>query len=240
MKNKHINKFKVTTYNIDFKRRITPSTILSYMEETATNHANTLGFSYEESLSDNFFWVLRSAKYIFKKIPLINDHIEVETRLAGFQGLKTLREFKFIIDNEVIGYGYNHWLMMDKLTRKPFINQRFFNKSNLIIDKTEKVFKLNRIRFNEDMKLAYKKEIMNNDIDMNYHVNNVKYAEIIFNSIPTNLLEEKSIVSLHIDYLKECKLKDIIDVYYKIDNNTVLVEGRINNQEIFKSIVELK
>ena len=240
MLNEYKCKFKVTTFDIDFLRKITPKAILSYMEQTATEHANTLGFNYEESLNEGFYWVLRSTKYIFKKTPMINDELEIKTAIVGFSGLKTLRRFEFMINQEVIGYGYNYWLMVGINNKKPFINKKFLNIATSIISKDEQLFKLNRLRFNEKMTLAYKKRVMNNDIDMNYHVNNVKYAEIIFNALPINILQENTISSMHIDYLRECKLDDIIKIYYKIDHEKVLVEGKLDEIEMFKSIIELK
>lgn len=235
-----VRKFKVTTFDIDFCRRATPKSILGYMEETATEHAIDLGFSYEESHKSGFFWILRSAKYEFKKLPMINDEIQVKTYFAGFSGLKTLRKFEFKLNNEIIGYGYNHWLMISDVEKKPYIDLGFTKKVNSIYPNGVNPFKLNRIRFNEEMIFSYQKKIMPNDIDMNYHVNNVKYAEFIFNAIPINILEQYDLISLHIDYLIECKLNDLVDIYYKIVDDKILVEGKKENLVMFKSLIEIK
>jgi len=238
-KQRYSEKFTVKTYEVDFLRRITPFAILGYMQEVATNHAFTLGLGYEESYKNNFIWVLRSAKFEFKSIPLLKDKIEVYTWPVGVSGLKAMRRFEFRMDDKVIGSGYNYWLMIDIIKNKPVIADYFNLKMKDIPIYKNDSFKLRKIICPKETLFSYDKIIMNSDIDWNRHVNNVKYADIIFNAIPINIIENYNIISFHIDYIKECRLNDLIHVLYITKDNQLYVKGIRENDIVFQAVMDL-
>lgn len=229
--------FKIRTYHSDFLRRATPSSILSYMQEVATNHAESLGLGYHESNSAGYFWVLRSAKYEFTRSPMLKDELEVQTWPSGVDGLRALRRFDFFIDNDKIGQGYNYWLMIDTKTLKPVLSNYYLQQiSNLSISE-EDFFKLPKVPIEKDMTFVYDTTMQNSDLDWNQHVNNVRYGEMIFNTIPMTLLLNKSIQSLHVDYLKECKHSDCISMFMKMFDHKIVIEGRMDTTPMFRSEV---
>jgi acyl-ACP thioesterase len=50
-----------------------------------------------------------------------------------------------------------------------------------------------------------KRQIEYTDIDLVYHVNNVKYIELIMNSFPLHTHKKKNVRTLEINYLGEAK-----------------------------------
>ncbi|XMB72961.1 thioesterase [Mycoplasmatota bacterium WC30] len=237
---KHIEEFKVKTYHADYRRRVSPNSVLGYMEEVATNHARKLGFGYHVSADKGFFWILRSCKFEFKRVPLLDEIVTVTTWPGGIHGLKALRRFEFKVGEEVVGNGYHYWLMatMDKM--KPFVYKGFADKMEELPITEADFFRLKKIRTPENMLYSYDKVVMNNDLDWNNHVNNVKYASIIYNAIPKVILDKSEILSFHIDYLKECKHNDILQIFYKVNGKEIFVEGKSENVSMFKSFIEIK
>jgi len=62
------------------------------------------------------------------------------------------------------------------------------------------------------------------DIDLIYHVNNVKYIELMYNSFPPDILLDRKVKSLEVNYLDEAKYGEEVSVYYeKKKKNTFLV-----------------
>ena len=75
------------------------------------------------------------------------------------------------------------------------------------------------------------------DLDHNGHVNNIKYADMILNSI--NLNENDNIKLFEIDYIKELKKGNSITTYYKKENNIILVKGISNENIIYLAKIVL-
>ena len=236
---KYKEKFKIRTYDAGFNRLASPVSILGFLEEVATNHAQEIGLGYHESHNEGYFWVLRSSKFDLKRLPKLNEEIEVYTWPAGLKGLKALRRFSLHANGEFLGSGYHYWLMMDIERKKPIIANNFTETMKEMPIKEEDSFKLNKIQTPEDMLFSYEKIIMPRDIDWNMHVNNVRYSDIVFNAIPIEVLQKHNILSFHIDYLKECKLNDCLDVFYKKEGNFVFVEGKKNSFVMFKTLLVL-
>ena len=235
--NRHTESFKINTYDVDFHNRVTPNTILGLMEEVATNHGKEIGFGYEESHERGFFWMLRTIKYDFSYVPKLDDHIEMTTWIVGISGLKVLRRFEFKKNNVVIGQGYNYWLMADIKKRKPIIHNYVKTIINQLIIFDEDMFKLIKVKLPKDMNFVYQKQVLNSDLDLNLHVNNAKYADMIINALPFDVLDKQEILSFQIDYLKECKLNDKLDISISIKDNAIYIEGKETDVSVFKSCI---
>ncbi len=234
---KYKEKFKIRTYDASFNRLASPVSILGFLEEVATNHAQKIGLGYQASHEEGYFWVLRSTKFDLNRLPELNEEIEVATWPAGLKGLKALRRFSLTSKGEVIGSGYHYWLMMDIKRTKPIIANNFTEVMKTMPITDADSFKLNKVRTPEELAFSYKKVIMPRDIDWNMHVNNVRYSDIVYNAIPIEVLNKHNILSFHIDYLKECKLNDELDIFYKLLDSNIFVEGRKDNVSMFKTIL---
>ena len=236
----HKETFKLRPIDCDFKMNISPYAIMGYMEEVATNHAKKLGFSYHASMEKGFFWVLRSAKYDFDKLPKLDDYLEITTFPGRIHGVKALRNFTFKVNGEIIGRGYNYWLMVDFVRRKPILNPEFAELLKNKPDSIDGFFRLNKIKVPELMNYKYTQKVKLADLDWNNHVNNVKYSNFIYNAIPKGLLETKSIHSFHLDYLKECKYNDEVQILsVAADKDRYYTCGKIAENCMFKSVITL-
>ena len=235
--NEHTEGFKITTHDVDFHNRVTPNTVLGFMEEVATNHGKEIGFGYEKSHEHGFFWMLRTVKYDFIYVPKLDDYIEMKTWIVGINGLKVLRRFEFKKNNQIIGQGYNYWLMADIRKRKPIIHNYVKTIINQLTILDKDMFKLNKVKIPNDMNFVYQKLVMNSDLDLNLHVNNAKYADVIFNALPIDLLDKQEILSFQIDYLKETKLNDKLDISINIEDNIIYVEGKKADISVFKNCI---
>jgi acyl-ACP thioesterase len=236
---KYNEKFKIRTYDASFNRMASPVSILGYLEEVATNHAQKIGLGYHDSKTEGYYWILRSSKFELTRLPELNEELTVYTWPAGLKGLKALRRFSLHVGEEEIGSGYHCWLMMSISRKKPIIARNFTEIMNEMPISDEDRFKLNKIQMPIDLEFSYKKVVMPRDIDWNMHVNNVRYADIVYNALPIEVHKEAKILSFHIDYLKECKLNDEIDIFYKREGNTAFIEGKKDSVSMFKTILEL-
>lgn len=231
--------FKVELSDSTFTRSSSPMSILTNMEIMAANHSDILKTGFDDAQKLGFFWILRSTKFVFNKIPHLDDELEVTTWPAGIDGLRILRKYEYKMNEEVIGYGYNTWVMFDSNSRKLIVSNFYEETIKAMPISKVDFFKLGKIIAPKDMTLAYQKQIMNSDIDMNNHLNNVRYAELVYNAIPHEILVENDICEMQLDFMKECVLNDVIDIYIKNDQNKLYVLGKKDGRVKFKSVVVL-
>lgn len=237
-KKKYTDEFKIRRYFVDLNEYISPMGLFGFMEVLATDHAKALNCN--GSRKDGYFWILRSSKYNMERMPVNDEIVKVYTWPCGISGLKCLRRFEFYVGTDLIGKGYQYWVSINYKTKKPFV-------SNIYTDILEKLelnesdlFKLGKIRNPEGLTLSYMKTVMPRDIDANQHMNNVRYIDVVYNSIPMEILKKYHIVEFHIDYLRECKVYDEVEVLYKQTGDFLFIEGIKDHLASFKANLKLK
>ncbi|KAK1298086.1 hypothetical protein QJS10_CPB14g00266 [Acorus calamus] len=66
------------------------------------------------------------------------------------------------------------------------------------------------------------------DLDMNHHVNNVKYVKWMLETIPEQFLEGHQLSSITLEYRRECGSSDIVQSLCEPDEDSVEKDGGIN------------
>ena len=118
------------------------------------------------------------------------------------------------------------------LTKDIDFNIEFYQEKNYL----EPFNKLQDFDIDESFN-SFNYQTLFTDLDHNGHVNNIKYADMILNSI--NLNKEDNIKSFEIDYIKELKQGSPITNYYKKENNIILVKGISNENIIYLAKIVL-
>lgn len=216
--------YNVNSINVDITKKLGLLGLLEILQDAASSHANILGFGYDEMTKRNIFWVLVQQKIKIKKMPCWNDTIRVKTWTKPFQGIYACREFELFVNDEKIAECSTNWMILNGKTRRPtkpdflndIINVRTdyslsFSASKIVLPKTFDSHKLFTV--------------YNSHLDMNNHVNNVKYSQFILNSIPIDFYKSHTFIEYEINFLQESFLNDCIKLNSKItqekqNNNT--------------------
>lgn len=198
--------FSILSYHMDPKRKAHITAICNFLQEGAGAHAAHAGFGFEAMMNRNQVWVLSRLKIEIEKYPTWNDQVKLKTWSRGREGIFYVRDFQ-IEDNykNVIISATSSWAALNIKKRRPEIVEGLEEGLHSQKDKfaigenLEKLPELTNLNFMRNRHIEY------TDIDLVYHVNNVKYIEIIINSFPPALLMNKDIKSLEINYLGEAK-----------------------------------
>jgi acyl-ACP thioesterase len=213
------------------------------MQESAANSADSLGFGYDQLIDDQLFWVLSRAKIEIISLPSLGDEIRIETWPRGLDKIFALRDF-LIYDrnNSLIARATTSWLMIDGKTKRPVRNdilaQRLphIEATNAIDEPCGKIDTVSDPEIIHDVKVSY------TDIDINQHLNNVRYIEYILNCFPTDLYKNKSIKGLQVNFLSESRFDDLIRLYKANTgegNTTYYIEGiNQNEQKVFQASID--
>ncbi len=224
------------TLDFDSNDYITSSAILSLFQDIAGLHAYNLGVGYEALLNKGYYWVLvRNEFEIFKNPkPLTKGKLETWPHKKG--RIDFNREY-VLYDSygDIVARGISKWVVINTLNRRLSRTDDIdfgpgeYVKNNFYDD----VLKI-KIPSLNNFKEKGSHQVSKKDLDHNKHMNNSKYADIIFDLLPEDLHVNK----MNIDYIKETRLNDVIKIYEYHDEEYIYYLGKKDEENIFVSRIE--
>ncbi|TYB31541.1 MAG: hypothetical protein FXF47_02815 [Candidatus Mcinerneyibacterium aminivorans] len=235
--------FKVRTFDVNINNRIKLNSLINFIQEAAANHATHLKVGRNHLIKENLFWVLSRAKIEIDRYPDLGEEITVRTWPKGIDRLFFLRDLEILdSENNIIANVTTSWLVVDSVKilpqRPSIIRDRFddYREKEAIKEK------LNKISDVENKELCFEKIVKYTDLDVNNHMNNVKYVEQVLNCFSESFYKKYDITELQINFLKQCKYGDNIEVYKKeIEKNKFHVEAfkKGEKKPVFKSRIKI-
>lgn len=224
--------FVAEPFHCDFTKHLFIGHLGNNLLNAADFHSNDRGYGVNYLNSVNKTWVLSRLSVELDKIPAIYEDFVVETWIDSVMRYFTNRNFKITNkDGYVYGYGKSIWAMIDTTTRQPVDILKTSNETiseYLETDYANSIKKSSRVRLDDDLKLQQSILTTYSDIDINGHVNSIKYIEHILDLFPIEYYKKYRIKKFDIAYIMESHNNDKLNFYTNIDsinecNNTVSV-----------------
>lgn len=178
----HKHFLKIHSYEVDFNQKLTVTALFNYLQEIAWEHAHMLGYGWEHLLQKDWFWVLSRVEVEIFRLPGWTEPVTLVTWPRGVDGVLALRDFE-IYDQQGkrIIAATSSWLVLSVKTRRPvraewFSEFDFANRSALGRNASKLTELDNQPKFTETISVRV------GDIDMNQHVNNVRYIDWAYNT----------------------------------------------------------
>ena len=211
----------------------TPTIILALLEETAADHCHLINHNLFDLVKKNVGWVLVSGVLQIDRYPNYKEKITIRTWLSNYSSIKGYRENIIYDENHhIIGRAKGLWVFFDIENRKPIsifndIKEKwsFFEEES--INKNIKK-KIEPINFAEHIKQF---RVNRFDIDMNKHVNNIRYLQWVIESIPENIVDHYFLHEIDGRFIAEAQYGDTIlsftnkDVAENSFQHTIKIEG---------------
>ena len=214
---------------------------MNYAQEAANIHADTIGVGYDSMHTTRKAWVLSKIQVIFHKLPKWREHINVQSWHKGANGYQYFRDF-VVYDaegKEKLISATTSWLVID-------IDTRRLTKYAELADDEERCIKEDVIA-TQPPKVIMPKDVepqfvmahavCYSDLDMNGHVNNVKYTEWSMNAIELEVANNRRLKELVVNFNSEIKAGDTVDIYryssVQGDDLEYIIEGRVNGKGSF-------
>jgi medium-chain acyl-[acyl-carrier-protein] hydrolase len=233
--------FKVKAFDVDSNNRIKVSTVFDYFQDAASNHAEQLKFGYDDLLPKNLFWVLSWAKIEFTQFPKFMDEVKVQTWGKMQYKLYSMRDFLLLNkEDEIICRATTGWLLLDLKTLRPKILDQEFPDVVHWYEKAALFDMPGKFPVIAERSKVYTKKINYSDIDLNQHVNNAKYIELLLDCYDFDFHKGHRMKSLTISFMSESKYGEKIELGKGIQNdNTDFIEAtNLKTQKVvFKSLV---
>jgi acyl-ACP thioesterase len=184
--------------------------------DAASIHAQQRGFGYEHISKDKVAWVLSRLSIEMMEYPGYDQDLTVETWVENVSRYFTQRCFRFIGNSgKAIGYARSIWAAIDTETRRPVDIPLWRPDLATYID-TEKecpLEKMAKIPAVDGVEATMGYSVRYSDIDINKHMNSVKYIEHAINGFDLSVFREKYIRKFEIIYLAEGIFGDKLKLY---------------------------
>ncbi len=224
-------------FHCDFSHRLFMGHLGNHMLNAADFHSRDRGFGMDYLNSINKTWVLSRLAIEMDEMPLQYEKFYVETWVESAMRYFTNRNFRVVAATDdstpvtqlpspkVYGYGRSIWAMIDTETRQPCNLLEVNNGSILEYVEKEKenpMAKLSRVKMDENAELVRTIETNYCDVDINGHINSVKYIEHVLDLFPLEWYKEHMLKRFDIAYVAESHGGDKLSFYREADEEDEL------------------
>ena len=226
--------FIAEPFHVDFTGSLTMGVLGNHILNCAGFHATERGFGMAELNENSYTWVLSRLAIEMESFPQQYEKFSISTWVENVYRLFTDRNFEILDkDENVIGYARSVWAMIDVNSRKPadLLSLHGGSISDYVCDKECPIDKPGRIKMDKQ-ELAAEYTAKYSDIDINGHVNSIKYIEHILDLFDLSFFKARKIKRFEMAYVAESYFADKLIFYrQKVDDNEYNVEIIKNDSE---------
>lgn len=234
--------FVIRDNDVDSKGLFKPLELLDIFQTLASRNAHNNAIGYESLKDKGLAWILVKMRYKILKIVSRYDIVLGETWPLEPTRVEYDRAYD-ILDSkgEVVAEALSKWCVFDtntrRVSREQVVYPGMFVNKNVSVSFDRATFKENVL--DEDVISSFEHvldyEVKNSDIDLNNHMNNTKYAKLIYDSVSM----DEDILDLEIHYINQAMLHDKLSLYKKVKDNNIYLFGLCKDRKevIFKAII---
>lgn len=205
--------YTVRWHDTNANREITPSAILTLMQETTNKHIQTMypNLEYIRDVLHQAF-ILSKVYLRFYEPAYAYDNITVDTWTGvETRGFTFYRSFQVKKGESIIADALTTWCLIDTLEKKLLPASKFEN--NFINEESIQIDMPRKIRFPVDkgLEFAGNRRIVYSDIDYNKHMNNTHYPNMLVDFLPEP--EAFRVKELMLSFIKGAIYNDELSVH---------------------------
>ena len=209
--------FIAEPFHCDFSGRMFLGQLGNQMLNAADFHSTDRGFGMKYLMTINRSWVLSRLAIEMTEMPGQHERYTVETWVESAMRYFTSRNFCVSDGNgRIYGYGRSIWAMIDTETRQPTDIYSIDDgaiKNWIEADKPCPIEKGGRVKMGNGAELVKTIDVCYNDIDINGHVNSVKYIEHVLDLWDIAWYREHQLKRFEIAYVAESHQGDQLSLY---------------------------
>ncbi|MBR5478829.1 MAG: hypothetical protein IKU84_01470 [Clostridia bacterium] len=201
------------------------SALLNFMQDAATRHSEIMGISRDVLITKyRTIWILARCLIKLNRPIRTYENLQIETWHRGFQGPLWYRDFEFKIDGETVGYATNVWVTADAVTHKMKRPEGFeeINTLSAAPDRSLGIT-LGKIKTPDDLNTVCERIVRFSDLDVNQHLNNAKYGDLVCDAVLFSAEKPCYFSSLQINYNNESLIGE--KILLKVNDSHTFVTG---------------
>lgn len=210
----------------------------------ASLHAGEHGFGYSQMIKLHHAWVLSRLVIEMSEMPCSGDAFSIKTWVDRLYRQFTDRHFSILRpDGTAYGHATSIWALIDTQTRQPADLEKLPNggfSDTLIPDEPSPIPTMGRMRMKSPT-LVNTHKAAYSDLDINGHVNSIRYIELLLDFFDANELKAHPVRRIEMAYCLESYCGDELQIYHDIDaknDKRHLFEIRKDESIIVKGSIE--
>lgn len=224
--------FVAEPFHVDFTGKLFMGVLGNHLLNSAGFHAEERGFGIARMNENNYTWVLSRLAIELIEMPSEYETFSIDTWIENVYRLFTDRNFSIYgKDGKVYGYARSVWAMINLETRKPADLLTLHGQElidYIVTDKPCPIEKPGRIKVAQMMPVRTI-DVYYSDIDINGHVNSIKYIEHVLDLFPKEWFAEKRISRFELAYVAESYYGDTLSFFREeVEEGVYDVEVRKN------------
>lgn len=204
--------YKVNANDVDCNNVVSASNLLKYMQDAANCAMEADGPSYDELFSRGYSFILSRIR-LSSYAPLhSHDLLEVASWACESRGLQFNRCYQILRDGAIVAEAVSVWALVGvedrKLHRVNELEMHYRTDDMLELDMPA------RFRIPEDvnLRLVGERSVEYADIDMNGHMNNTRYPDILCSHLDDGMKGQR-VISMGISFVGEAPLGETLKIY---------------------------
>lgn len=226
----------VEDFHSDYTGKLSFSVLGNHLLNCSNIHAQHFGFGMGNYNNEAYTWVI-SRLVIYLEEPLNrNDTFTIQTWISKVYHYFINREYSLMNkDSKLIGKAHAVWALIHESDRTPVNLNRFFDQiiTDAICDEMHNLSSSKGHYHLKETILCSSHKVTYGDLDINGHVNSIKYIEYILNSFSLDVYNHLRIYKLEIAYVQETSYGDHLLLYKEdMGYNSFYAEIRKDTDEI--------
>ena len=207
--------FVAEPFHVDFTGRLTLGVLGNHLLNCAGFHASERGFGMATVNEENYTWVLSRLAIEMEEMPYQYESFSIDTWVEDVYRLFTNRNYAIRDkDGRPIGYARSVWAMINMHTRRPIdlLSVNGGSIRDFICDEPCPIDTPSRIKVHSEEATASLRAKYS-DIDVNGHVNSIRYIEHILDLFPLDLYRTQRVRRFEMAYVAESYYDDTLSFY---------------------------
>lgn len=236
--------FVVEPFSEDFMGRLSWGYLGNHLLRCASLHAGMHGFGYDDVNSAHHAWVLSRLVVEMNEFPCSGAAYTVETWVSNVYRQFTDRLFSITGEHgEQYGYAYSIWALIDVDTRQPmdFSGLQGDTMANVVCDRQIPISGPGRVRVKSAVPVKQVTAYYS-DLDINGHVNSIRYIQMILDMFGEELYNRKRAVRrVEVAYCAESYCGDVLQFYEETaaDGHHAVEIRKDNGEVVVRAMVFL-
>ncbi len=204
--------YRIEPQDVDFTQRASVASIINYMLNVAGVDAHNKGFGVDALMGQSVTWVLSRLAVDITAQPFQYKSVAIDTWVNDFNRLSSTRNFVMREGDTILASGVSQWCMFDMKSRQS-VDMSMLKDVYMraMVDAPSPIAMPARLRAIEPT-ATMSRPVVYSDIDFNRHVNTLRYIDLIFDTLPLELIEHNGGMRLDINFLAEGRYGDMLTI----------------------------
>lgn len=217
---------QIQTTDTDLYDNLRPAALLQYFQDLGTAHATILNIG-RDYLVEKYHacWILARVWFRLARPIHAGELVRMDTWHRGASGIIFYRDFELYIGDELVGEGVSSWVVADIETRKMLRPSNIDTIAEARVAQRAKDKQLKLIREPKEKEKVYDRTVRYSDLDVNGHMNNTRYADVLLDAFTPQELEGRFVSEMQLNYSQECKIGQTMTIYRVPAGDSCYVDG---------------